>query len=99
MSYQVYDENGYVGDFATTKGYEDFVNWCNGLQEEEIQDFITDGMSIHPLVLHEVLADYDPPLGDIKKTYDNFLKLLLECSGIVIVSDGLNDDLEDLEEE
>ena len=98
MSYQVYDENGYVGDFATTKGLDDFMKWCESTNDVDLIEFSKEGMYIYPLALYEILAEYDPPLGDLRKTYDNFLELLPKCKGIVIVSDGANDKLEDEEE-
>jgi hypothetical protein len=98
MSYHVYDENGYVGDFATTKGLRDFMEWCKSLDDIEIQGFTEDAMYIFPLALKESLDEFDPPLGDIKKTYDNFMDLLPKCKGIVMISDGANDDLDQIEE-
>ena len=95
MSYFVYDENGYVGDFATTKGLNDFMKWCESIPDIDLQDFVEKGMAIFPLALRETLREYDPPLGEIKKTYDNFIELLPKCKGIVMISDGINDDLED----
>jgi len=95
MSYQIYDENGYVGDFATTKGLTDFMKWCESTDDVDLINFYKDGMYIYPEALKESLELYDPPVGDIKKTYDNFLDLLPKCKGIVIVSDGANDDLEE----
>ena len=95
MSYQVYDENGYVGDFATTRGLNDFMRWCESTSDEDLIEFAKEGMYIYPEALKESLELYDPPVGDIKKTYDNFLDLLPKCKGIVIVSDGANDDLEE----
>lgn len=97
MSYCIYDENGYVGDFATTKGLDDFMRWCRSVEDIDLQEFANDGMYIFPEALKESLEIYDPPTGDIKKTYDNFLQLLSKCSGIVIVSNGANDDLEEEE--
>jgi serine/threonine protein phosphatase PrpC len=98
MSYQVYDENGYIGDFATTKGFDDFMKWCESTEDDEIVSFAQNAMSIYPMALDEALDDFAPPLGDLKKTYDNFRELLPKCESIVMVSDGLNDDLEDEEE-
>lgn len=98
MSYQVYDENGYVGDFATTKGLNDFMKWLLSIDDEEIIVFAEESLSVYPEALMEALASQDPPLGDIEKTYANFLELLPKCKGVVIISDGLNDDLEDYEE-
>jgi len=93
MSYQVYDENGYVGDFATTRGLNDFMGWCRSTNDEDLIEFAKEGMYIYPLALYETLVDYEPPAGDLKKTYDNFMSLLPKCKGIVIISDGANDDL------
>lgn len=98
MSYQVYDENGYVGDFATTKGLDDFMKWLQSTEDDDLIDFAENAIYIVPEALAETLVQYQPPLGDIRKTYDNFLELLPKCEGIVMISDGLNDDLEDLEE-
>ena len=98
MSYQVYDENGYVGDFATTKGMHDYMNWLRTTGDDDLGDFADNAIWIHPEALGEVLMDYIPPVGDIQKTNDNFISLLPQCSGIVMISDGLNDDLEDEEE-
>jgi hypothetical protein len=93
MSYYVYDENGYVGDFATTKGLDDFMKWCETIEDIEVREFAENASHIHPEALHESFEVYDPPEGDIKKTYDNFLSILPKCKGIVIVSDGVNEDL------
>lgn len=95
MSYQVYDESGYVGDFATTKGLDDFMKWCETLEDIEIRDFAENASYIYPEALQEAFEAYDPPAGDIQKTYENFLSLLPKCKGIVIISDGINEDLED----
>ena len=99
MSYYVYDENGYVGDFATTKGLSEFMKWCESIEDIEIRDFAENGMYIYPMALYESLEVVDPPAGDIQKTYDNFMDLLPSCTGIVMISDGANDDLPDSEEE
>jgi hypothetical protein len=98
MSYQVYDENGYVGDFATTKGFNDFMEWCKSTEDVELIQFAENGIYIFPEAIKESLEKYDPPLGDIRKTYDDFLALLPRCEGVVMISDGLNDDLEDYAE-
>lgn len=95
MSYQVYDENGYVGDFATTKGCHDFMQWCESTGDVDLKRFFNSGSSIFPMSLMEALELFDPPLGEVEKTYNNFLELLPKCKGIVIISDGINDDLED----
>jgi hypothetical protein len=95
----VYDENGFVGDFATTKGLNDFMRWCESTEDIELKELAETGMYIFPMAIKESLEEFDPPIGDIKKTYDNFLKVLSKCSGIVIISDGANDDLGEIEEE
>ncbi len=98
MSYYVYDENGYVGDFATTKGLNDFMKWAESTEDGELVALAENAMYIFPMAIKESLEAFDPPLGEIKDTYDNFLELLPKCQGIVIISDGLNDDLEDYAE-
>lgn len=97
MSYQVYDEGGYVGDFATTKGMDDFMKWLEVTGDEEIISFALNAVYIFPMALKEALESHDPPEGDLKKTYDNLMELLSKCKGVVMVSDGLNDDLEEVE--
>jgi hypothetical protein len=96
MSYYIYDENGYVGDFATTKGLDDFMKWCEGVEDIDVSGFAEEGMSVYPDALKESLELYDPPEGDIKKTYDNLLKLIPECQGVVIISDGSNSEVEEV---
>lgn len=98
MGFRVYDENGYVGDFATTKGCDDFMKWLKSTEDEDLMDFADNGIYIVPEALAETLVGYQPPKGDIKSIYDNFLELLPKCEGIVMISDEVNDDLEDLEE-
>lgn len=97
MSYQVYDENGYVGDFATTKGMDDFMKWLSSTGDDDLEIFAETSIHIYPMAIKESLAAYDPPLGDIQETYDNFMELLPKCQGIVMISDGLNDDLEEVQ--
>jgi hypothetical protein len=97
MSYQVYDENGYVGDFASTKGLDEFMKWLSTTDDDELVVFSENSIYIFPMALKEVLEEYDPPAGDIKLTYDNFMELLPKCQGLVMISDGLNDDLEETE--
>jgi len=98
MSYQVYDEDGYKGDFATSKGGYDYLSYLRGLSIEEITHFLEEGYDTVPEAIYEAIRLVDPPDGLIKTTHENFLELLPKCNGIVIVSDGMNDDLEDIEE-
>jgi hypothetical protein len=97
MSYQIYDENGYVADFGTTRGTHDYLAYLRGLDREELMQFVNEGFDIVPEALEENLEDINPPKGDLYTTHENFLNTLSKCKGIVILSDGLNDDLEDAE--
>jgi hypothetical protein len=74
------------------------MSWCETLEDIDIQSFAEEASSSFPEVLMESLELYDPPLGEIRATYDNFMNLLPKCKGIVIISDGLNDNLEATEE-
>lgn len=94
MSNQVYDENGFVGDFATNKGTYEYLSYLRGLQIDEIEKLIEQGFDVIPEAVLEILSEVNPPAGLIKETHDNFLLLLKECKGVVIISDGLNEDLE-----
>jgi hypothetical protein len=95
MTFYVYDEDGYKGDFGTNKGAHDYMAYLFGLDREELEDFTRDGYDISPEALLESLKDVNPPKGDITSTHENFLSILEKCKGIVILSNGLNDDLED----
>lgn len=99
MSLQIYDENGYVGDFATTKGAFDYLTYLRGLEQEELAQFLTEGFDLVPEALLEVLEITSVPEGALSDTHANFLSTLRQCEGIVILSDGISDDLEDAEEE
>ena len=96
MSNMCFDENGYVGDFATNKGQTDFFAYLKGLDDPDLEEFINEGSYLIPEALLEVLGKYDPPRGEIKETMDNFKELLPKCKGIVIISDGLNDGKEQM---
>lgn len=95
MSYQVYDEFGFKGDFATNKGGYDYLSFLRGLQLADLEKFIEQGFDLVPEAILEVLQEVNPPAGLIEETHNNFMKLLSLCEGMVIVSDGLNDDLDD----
>jgi hypothetical protein len=97
MSFCIYDENGYVGDFATTKGTRDYLVYVRGLDIPETLQFVLEGWDVIPEAILEEFEKINPPEGLIKETHDNFLSLLKKCSGIVVLSDGISDDLEDEE--
>jgi hypothetical protein len=99
MSYQLYDENGFVADLATTKGLNDMLAYLRGLDIPGLNKLIQEGWDLIPEAILEELEEYvDPPAGEIKDTLDILKKNLKKCVGIVIFSDGLNDGLAALEE-
>jgi len=97
MSFQIYDEDGYVGDFGTTKGTRDYLSYLRGLDREYLKAFLSEGWDVIPEALLEDLQEVDPPAGVLKETHENFLDLLEKCKGIVVLTDGISDDLEDEE--
>lgn len=99
MSYQVYDEDGFVGDFATTKGAYDYLSYIRGQEVEELAQLVNEGFDTVPEAIKEELEKISPPEGLLMDTHENFLKLLDKCKGVVIISDGVNDNLDDAEEE
>jgi len=99
VGYCAYDVNGYVGDIGTATGLFDFMRWCAGTEDFELINFSEEGKAIVPEALLEALQMYEPPKGDIKEVYDALLMVLPKCKEIVVISDGLNDDLEDFMEE
>ena len=98
MGYYLYDENGYVDDFATTKGASDLMAFLKGLEIPGLQKLVEEGWDLIPEAILEELEDVNPPAGEVKDTLDIFKKNLKKCKGIVIISDGLNDGLAQLEE-
>lgn len=97
MSYQVYDEDGFVGDFATNKGAVDYLSFIRGQEIPELMQLVSEGFDLIPEAIKEELEKVSPPEGLLMDTHKNFLSLLDKCKGIVIISDGINDDLEDEE--
>jgi hypothetical protein len=94
MSNQVYDVDGFVDDFATNKGTTDYFNYLRGLNDPYLEKFVEEGWDLVPEALLETLEELDPPRGEIKEVHEKFKESLMKCSGIVIISDGLNDDLD-----
>ena len=93
MSYQLYDENGYVDDLATTKGLNDMLSYLRGLDKPGLRKLLEEGWDLIPEAILEEFGDIDPPAGEIKDTIDKLKENLKKCVGIVIFSDGLNDGL------
>jgi hypothetical protein len=93
MATYVYDENGYIGDFATNKGTKDVFDYLRDLNNPYLQQFIEEGWDIVPEALLETLEELEPPRGDIKITIDVFKETLKKCKGIIIISDGVTHDL------
>ena len=99
MAYQLYDENGFVSDLATTKGLNDMLAYLKGLNIPGLNKLIQEGWDLIPEAILEEFEEYvDPPAGEVKDTIDALKKNLKKCIGIVIFSDGLNDGLAALEE-
>jgi hypothetical protein len=89
MSYQLYDINGYVGDIATTQGWEDLSNYILKFGMLEMKDFVNKGfieISNLAIVRFERLKPKDV---DVKITLDNLILLLNKCEDVAIISDGL----------
>jgi hypothetical protein len=99
MSYQLYDEDGYIGDFATNKGAYDYLTYLKGLDNPDIERIVNHGVDVVPEAIVETLENIQVPDGPMEETHKNFIFMLKKCSGIAVISDGLNDDLEDLPEE
>lgn len=99
MAYQLYDENGYVDDLATTKGLNDMLAYLRGLDIPGLYKLIDEGWDLIPEAILEEFEEYvDPPIGEVKDTIDILKKNLKKCKGIVIFSDGLNEALDKVEE-
>lgn len=99
MSFQVYDERGFRADFATNTGTHNYFSYLRGLSIEALNQLVEEGYDVVPAAILETLSEVSVPEGDLKITHENFLKTLESCKGVVIISDGINDDLEDAEEE
>lgn len=98
MSFQVYDERGFQGDFATNTGTYNYFSYLRGLNIDPLKQLIEEGYDVVPAAILETLSEVKMPEGDLKVTHENFLETLELCKGIVIISDGINDDMEDAEE-
>ena len=96
MGFYLYDENGYVDDLGTTKGVYDLMTYLKGLDIEGLKRFIEEGWDIVPEALAEELEAVDPPAGEVKDTLDILRENLYKCKGIAIISDGLNEGVENV---
>ena len=91
MAYQLYDENGYVDDLATTKGLNDLLAYLKSTDTPGLNQLIQEGWDLIPEAILEEMEDLEPPAGEVKDTLDQLKKNLKKCVGIVIFSDGLNE--------
>jgi len=92
MTYQLYDENGFIADVGTTKGLSDLWAYLRGLDVPDLDAFIENAWDLVPEAIAEAFEKLDPPVGDIKDTIDALIVSLYQAKGIAIISDGLNED-------
>ncbi len=102
MSFSIYDVNGFVGDFATTTGLSElsrFIEEQEGQSMEDAKGFLQMGGALITNDLIDGFRIAAPRKDTIRETVTNLVELLEKCDTVAIISDGLNDDLQDLEEE
>lgn len=97
MGFYLYDEDGYVDDFATIKGANDLFTYLKGLDIPGLRKLVNDGWDVYPEALLEELEEVNPPAGEVKDTLDIFKENLKKCKGIVIISDQINEGIEENE--
>jgi len=103
MGYAVYINEKYVGDAATTLGWQDFVDWADTLPVTKYRDVVHLAehgwtQNIGPLAkqLAEAILEEPPDEQHTKKTARLILKLLTDVSepaiSVLVISDGAGDE-------
>jgi hypothetical protein len=99
MSFAIYDVNGFVGDLATNTGMAELARFIEAQEEmPDAKEFIKKGAALITDFLVGDFQDMEPKKETVQQTITNFLELVEKADTVVIISDGLNDDLEDLDE-
>ena len=100
MTLMVYDMKGYIGDLATNTGYHNLKEALIN-RGEAFKDFFTDGVIDDPEKLITALDDFDMSTlpNDVKKTALNLRTLAKKCAGVVIATDGVGIEDDNLTDE
>lgn len=87
MTYSVYDQNGYVGDFCTISGYSALRDYLVG-KDPFFDELFDDGKYEDLDKLKEALKAVDAPEDpDIKTSLDALIAYCEECVGILMMTD------------
>jgi len=93
MSYAVYDANGYVGDMASGGGLKELREHAVTTDNEALKTFVDDGYADPDTLAKAItLPVGESELGD---TLKNLKELAGKCELIMIISNGIEDDVDE----
>ncbi|CAB4190428.1 hypothetical protein UFOVP1196_58 [uncultured Caudovirales phage] len=93
MSYFLADETGYLRDFASGGGLSQMRSWATQpSQAGPIADFFTMGFTDAPTVLAEALESRLSLDGTVDGMRAELASTARTAAGLLIISDGTNDD-------
>jgi hypothetical protein len=95
MGYYLYDVNGYVGNLATNTGLEELATFIEGTDKSSVKElFRTGSVDASDMLYKEV---NELPTGS--KVIDNFKLLVGKCKDVIIITDGVGIEEEEVKEE
>lgn len=95
MGYYLYDVNGYVGNLATNTGLEELATFIEGTDKSSVKElFRTGSVDTSDMLYKEV---NELPTGS--KVVDNFKLLVGKCKDVIIITDGVGIEEEEVKEE
>ena len=88
MTFYIYDVNGYVSDYASTRGAMELDRFLEAQDNEILQFFVDEGYYPDPAELLSVLKGLTPRDETVRATLLELWKTLKCCKEIVIVTNG-----------
>jgi len=94
MSLYAYDTYGYVGDATSNKGWSDFIRVLNNSGDPTLISLANNGYSdeLDSLEISLNKLGYGDLSPEMEAVRLHFLKLIDDCSGVLIISDGIGID-------
>lgn len=97
MTYYIYDANGYVGDLASTNGLRELRNYLESIEAPKIQSLLSAGYKArNDELLTEINSLATPDNPTVRETVSNLIALTNRCDEIIIITDGVFDDSEEM---
>lgn len=90
MTFEVYDSDGYIDDFAPNLAWYNFAEWC-AKQGGNLALLADEGYCSNRDALLKELKAARPDDEDIDATRKRLIELAAKCADIVIVSEGPED--------